>query len=89
MLIMKHRDTRSPLDRLIDAACGIPNGPPKSVVLVCQKCKKEKRCRLDKTDPKGTVRIELTCPDCWTDGSFETAIFFNKNGKQIFRSPKG
>lgn len=81
-------DTRKPIERMIDAACGfVPGQAPvrvqRVVLLRCDKCKRTRRVVKDKTDPKGTVEIILPCPECWKDGTFEDPRYLDKNGKQI------
>lgn len=75
---------RSPIERAVDRACGIPDDwePPARITLRCPKCKKEKDAALDPTDPPGTVLVLTQCPEC-VGGDFGTVDYFDKDGKQI------
>jgi hypothetical protein len=80
---------RSPLDKMIDRACGLPDGwendpkyNPPQVTLECKKCKKTKRVAKDKTDPEGTARVLMQCPEC-NPGDFDEPAYFDNNGKEI------
>ena len=75
----------SPIERMIDEACGHTPGRALTdrafVTLECPTCKKKKTVARHKSDLPGTVRVVTPCPDC----SDETAIidYFDANGKQI------
>lgn len=74
----------SPLDRMIDQACGLDPSQLKALpMLACPRCKREKRTTLQRNEPKDATRIELPCPDCWKAGEFENPIYFDANGKQL------
>jgi len=66
----------TPLEALIDRACGIenPQDISKWVTLACTECLVEKRVPKDSTDPEKTERIEFICPDC--KGSINGPISF-------------
>lgn len=79
---------RSPIEMMIDKACGLPpdwidNLPPRDLVtLRCPMCKKEMKVdRLDHDLP-GTAIVEANCPDCPVDG-FEEVLYFRADGTQI------
>lgn len=81
---MKKRDTITAIERMVDAACGIPGGLELGPMLVCPKCGKERRCTVDPNDPPGTARIELDCPGCWDAKRLvHHPVYFNKKGKKI------
>lgn len=81
-------DTRSPIARAIDKACGIPDGPPKTdnrkpwVTLRCKTCKREQKVRKEETDPEGTKLVLLNCPECHR-GDFDEPAFFDAAGREI------
>lgn len=58
----------SVLDRMIDAACGVPPGfarlAPAKIILRCPRCAAEKAVRMDRTDPPATAVVIYPCPDC-------------------------
>jgi hypothetical protein len=65
--------------------CGKPPGCKcwdKTVTLECKKCKKKKRVESDPTDPKGTARVLMLCPDC-NPGDFDVLYYFDAAGKEI------
>jgi len=79
-------DTRSSIERMIDAACGIPDGPPlpqqrKIILLRCPVCKAQQWVAPDLSDPPGTSVAEARCPSC--HGGNDEVRFFDKNGKKI------
>lgn len=74
----------SPIERMIDAACGF--GPETKarrlmIVLECPECGKTKTVRPDKTDPHGTARVRATCNECPDDAGI--VDYFNEVGQQI------
>lgn len=74
----------SPIDSMIDQACGVPpgwKGRP-HVTLFCHKCNKTKRVPKDDTDPPNTARVETLCPEC-CGGDFSEVLYFDASGKQI------
>lgn len=75
---------RSPIQQMVDRACGIPEGwePPARVTLRCPKCKREKDAAIEPTDPKGTTLVVTQCPEC-VGGDFSTVDYFDKDGKQL------
>ncbi len=50
----------SPLDRMIDEACGLKPGA--FVTMQCPTCQKEKQAPRHETDPEGTAVVEADCP---------------------------
>ena len=75
---------RSPMERMVDRACGIPDDyePPARVTLECGKCKRTKSAPLDPTDPPGTARISMLCPEC-AGGDHSLVDYFDAGGRQI------
>ena len=75
---------RTPIQRMVDRACGIPDDyePPPRVTLECHKCGKTKDAEMDKTDPPGTAKVRMLCPAC-ANGDFSMIDYFDKNGKQL------
>lgn len=75
---------RSPVERMVDRACGIPDDwvPPPRVTLECSRCGKKKDVAMDATDPPGTARIRMLCPEC-AKGDRSMIDYFDKNGKQL------
>jgi len=51
--------------------------------LVCPKCGKWVRCERDKSDPEGTTKIVVLCPECATHGGFEEIHYFDAAGKEL------
>jgi rubredoxin len=81
------RQMPSPIERMIDAACGVPKSErfdrPAPVKLECPKCGAEKMAARDKTDPPNTYIVKLTCPKCHDEGDFQQVDYFNQQGEQI------
>lgn len=44
---------------MLEALLGAPN-----TTLACPMCKREMKCAAARTDPMGTARVEIPCPDC-------------------------
>jgi len=87
---------RSPIEIMIDQACGfVPNGNPKPplITLRCPNCKRTKSAPIDPTDPPGTAIVEATCDQCNDGSGFPEVHYFNKRGLWfdglIWRKPKG
>ncbi|WP_269582018.1 hypothetical protein [Roseibium sp. Sym1] len=70
----------TPIQQMIDAACGVQPGD--FVTLRCPGCKAEKRVRKDVTDPDGTAIVEFQCPDC-NPGDFDIPTYFDENGIEL------
>jgi len=78
------KDTRSPIERLIDKACGYVPGTPPSwphVTLRCPKCDKHRFVPKEDSDPKGTFRVDANCPGC--AGDYQEIRYFDRQGKEI------
>lgn len=52
------------------------------VTLSCRKCKRTRKTPADKSDPKGTSKIECLCPKC-SNGGFDDLAYFDEQGKQL------
>jgi hypothetical protein len=76
---------RSPIERMVDQACGIPDDyeSPPQVTLRCPKCKKEKQAALDPTDLPGTAVVLTQCPEC-VGNERSSVYYFDKSGKQLY-----
>ena len=78
---------RSPIETMIDRACGFDQSAPRPVrdlvILRCPICKKEKKVDRHKSDPPGCTVVETACPDCSRSGDFEIVDYFNAAGAQI------
>ena len=77
---------RSPIEMMIDKACGFdPSNPPKPkeypIDLHCPKCKETLKVDRDESDPEGTAKIETDCPKCATE-DFKIS-YFDADGKLI------
>lgn len=87
-------DRRSPLERMIDEACGVTPqttfGP--SILLQCPICIQKKFVPLHRNDPPGAVRLEFPCIPCGTKkygslaafkASDEEVHYFDNKGREI------
>ena len=81
---------RTPIQRMVDRACGLPDDwqPSPRVMLECSSCKRTKSAEVDPTDPPGTAKIVMLCPEC-AKGDFSMIEYFDKDGKQILPSSSG
>lgn len=81
-------DTRTPIERMIDASCRfVPTKRSSSkIILMCPKCGREKVSFRDKTDPKGTRQVIVKCPKCLA-GHLKDApvpiVYLGKDGKEL------
>jgi len=61
-------DTRSPIERMIDEACGVPKDwkpkPHDIIILVCPKCGKRGSTDRMHDDPPDLKSLTVECPDC-------------------------
>ncbi len=76
---------RSPIEMMVGKACGFNPESPEHlpIELYCPKCKKKKTVTRDKSDPVDAVKLELKCPECFEEGTFESLIYIDKSGKEI------
>ena len=80
----------SPLDRMIDEACGIKPGDLERarrqwVTMRCLTCKKETRVRKHETDPEGTAIVQSKCPDCDRSGNLSEGVrYFDAHGQELY-----
>lgn len=56
-------DKRTPLEKMIDEACGVPADfkPKRRIKLHCPKCGKWGSCDAEENDPEV---LEIECPKC-------------------------
>ena len=72
----------SPLDRLIDQACGIKPGA--FVTMRCPTCRTEKQAPRHETDPEGTAVVQADCPGCARAGGKDYAVqYFGADGREL------
>lgn len=85
-------DTRSPIDRMIDDACGFkpltgemtPERKARIIVkLRCPKCKAEQECARDDSDPPNCALVEITCLKCHDGSDRQLVDYFDADGRQI------
>lgn len=76
----------SPIERMIDAACGVKPGdtpaPPSRIQLECKKCGKTKMVQRVKHDPPAAVKVCITCPEC-NPGDFDETMHFDAEGRHL------
>ncbi len=75
------KDTRSPLEKLIDKATGF--NPSQYLKLVCPTCKQERITKKFPFEPSNAAVLELNCPVCWVDGSEELGVYYDAEGVKI------
>jgi ribosomal protein S27E len=81
-------DHRSPLARMIDQACGIPDGLPTIsfrvegilLTLRCPDCQRTQIVPSHASDLPGSQLIEARCPAC---GPVETVRYFDQEGLDV------
>lgn len=75
---------RSPINRMIDKACGFdPNNPPPGMwpILRCPACNKEQRAKPGELDPPDAALVMCPCPDC-VDEDCEPR-FYDRDGTRL------
>lgn len=80
---------RSPIEMMVDRACGFDRAAAEkrpTVTLRCPTCQQTKAADLDATDPPGTAVVQVTCPKC-NAGDFAEVIYFDASGKQLGLDP--
>lgn len=78
--------SRSPIEMMIDRACGYdPTNDPKRdfVTLRCPMCKRTKKVDRDKLDPPNTTTVEVPCDRCDRGGLKAEINYFNAAGQHI------
>lgn len=76
----------SPIERMIDAACGRPPGgkpSPQMITLRCPHCARTKPTTVEPIDPPGTAVIECMCDRCDTGGFKPEVSYYDAQGRQI------
>ena len=76
----------SPIERMIDAATGYQPGTMRALPMVtlrCPHCKRKKRVRKERTDPKRTAYVEAACDKCDRGGDKAETMFFDALNRQI------
>lgn len=53
------------------------------VTLRCPKCTKTTQVKAEKTDPEGTVCVNVQCPECSSDDY--TMRYYDKFGQELFK----
>lgn len=76
----------SPIEMMIDRACGMDNSRPgtrECITLRCPICKRAQSARRDKTDPPRTAIVQVLCPKCDDGGGFPEVLYFDAAGSQL------
>jgi len=75
---------QSPIDALIDKACGLPDDytPPEMIEIHCTGCERSTKVPVDKSDPPGTVTANILCPECVV-GDFDLPQYFDAEGNEL------
>ena len=82
-------DTRSPIERMVDEACGTTPKqghllPAGAVNLRCPRCARQIRVAKDETDPEGTETVVSLCERCDDGGNKSVEVlYYDKDGKQV------
>lgn len=78
---------RSPIDMMVDEACGFDQNAPRplrdTVTLRCPMCQTSKIVDRHKSDPPNTAVVESSCLKCHKSGDFENVNYLNSAGSQI------
>ena len=76
---------RSPIEIMVDRACGVPDDyEPLPVLLSCPDCGRQRRTERVEGDPEGTIEISVTCPECG-HGDKECDIeYFGADGQRLY-----
>lgn len=76
---------RSPIERMIDEACGFDAKaalPSRLVWIQCPRCSKRRATRRAKTDPTGAATVIFPCPDCPPQEGYEVA-YLDAEGRPL------
>ena len=80
------RRTLSPIDRMIDAACGIDPAdalpPPGEIIIGCPACGQYRRVHRHYIDPDNAVLGASSCPDCIGNRDADPE-YFDDEGRQL------
>jgi hypothetical protein len=55
---------------------------PEMVILECPQCGGIGTSKQNPTDPDGTAKVRMLCPEC-AKGDFSLVSYFDANGKQL------
>lgn len=78
--------SRSPIETMIDQACGFDRAsyvPPPQVTLRCRQCERTKKVAKDETDPDGTTIVDCLCDKCDNGGNKPEVLYFDEAGRQF------
>lgn len=83
-------DTRTPLERMIDAACHVDEPAAliplarlsRTITLRCRVCGDEKLAPRDVTDPAAAAVILSLCPKCGDNG-VDDISYLDKDGRDM------
>lgn len=77
----------SPIEKMIDEACGITNPTgPVMVLMSCRKCNHSKWIVIHESFPEGTAEIRFECLGCETGCkcvNFGRMDFYDKVGRRL------
>ncbi len=80
---MTNQRQRSPIEMMVDQACGFDPSKHRMILLKCPACGKSKTVERDDTDPEDAEAVVFSCPACWFDPKTDQPIWLDKNEKQI------
>ena len=72
----------SPIERMIDDACGVGSKPVLRINLYCRKCHRVGSAIREVGDPDGAVVANIQCPEC-VGGDFDSTEYFDANGEPV------
>ena len=73
----------TPIERMVDAACGFSPEHTARVTLRCPTCKREKEVARHATDPALATVVVIPCGDCPTYSPRSGPEYLDATGKQI------
>lgn len=82
----------SPLDRMIDEACGITPAKREELAKIaretyinlrCPKCNRKTTTKRDKTDPKSAVVLLVPCQKCFPKVRSPESVWLDALGRQV------
>lgn len=85
--------SRSPIERMIDAACGITEADRVEmrrgqITMKCRSCGDTRSAARDASDPPGADTIVFPCPNCRTE-PWPDPVCLDVEGREIAFDMKG
>lgn len=74
---------RTPLDIMIDRACGFDALKPLTIMMRCPHCRAQKVVQRRSIDPVRATLLCYPCPSCEPSAASAEAVYLDGQGRQV------